>query len=161
MFLLLGDLGIGKIRVPFSRISPWMKTRGNSYFPVAGVSLAYHPQLRGHYHQGVFLPLNNSMIESNNIIEASVHISHHCPHRTTSPRGEILLQPDIRQLSIKGAACHQLSRHRNTTQHGKRKIVSSDGDTYVVKKENKSGSILWRRSNLYYEQQDFVLSHHS
>lgn len=84
--------------------------------------------------------------ESTRIIEASVHIPtvpHAEPHHPEED--SINNQTSVQELSTKEAT---ITFHvtENTTQRRKRKLVSSDGYTYVVKKENKSGSILWRCS---------------
>ncbi|KAJ8304024.1 hypothetical protein KUTeg_017607 [Tegillarca granosa] len=84
--------------------------------------------------------------ESTRIVEESINIPivpHAEPHH---PEEESLNDETLPQELSTREAVVTFQVTENTSQCGKRKLVSSDGFSYVVKKENKSGSILWRCS---------------
>ncbi|KAJ8317057.1 LOW QUALITY PROTEIN: hypothetical protein KUTeg_004961 [Tegillarca granosa] len=84
--------------------------------------------------------------ESTRIVEESINIPivpHAEPHH---PEEESLNDETLPQELSTREAVVTFQVTENTSQRGKRKLVSSDGFSYVVKKENKSGSILWRCS---------------
>ncbi|KAJ8312166.1 hypothetical protein KUTeg_009539 [Tegillarca granosa] len=84
--------------------------------------------------------------ESTRIVEESINIPivpHADPHH---PEEESLNDETLPQELSTREAVVTFQVTENTSQRGKRKLVSSDGFSYVVKKENKSGSILWRCS---------------
>ncbi|KAJ8307800.1 hypothetical protein KUTeg_014645 [Tegillarca granosa] len=88
----------------------------------------------------------NSDAESTRIVEESINIPivpHADPHH---PEEESLNDETLPQELSTREAVVTFQVTENTSQRGKRKLVSSDGFSYVVKKENKSGSILWRCS---------------
>lgn len=119
---------------------------GWSYFSVSGVPLAYRTLLRGHHRQRVSITTQRPWDREHKDHRTSVHIptvSHAEQHYLEEDF--INSQTSVQELSTREAT---ITFHvtENTTQREKRKLVSSDGYTYVDKKENKSGSIVLRCS---------------
>lgn len=113
---------------------------------MSGVPLAYRTLLRGHHRQRVSIKTQRPWGREHKDHRTSVHIPTVSHAEQHYPEEDFInSQTSVQELSTREAT---ITFHvtENTTQREKRKLVSSDGYTYVDKKENKSGSIVLRCS---------------